>query len=152
MRVDAWGPWNLKCTAEYARQLRTCLGGIPRPFAILVVSHGRFTLSAEAEAILRSNVRWRVSHGCVAQATVLQGEPDAMATYSLFERIYCSERLPYSIFATLREALRWLSQRGFREAEQIPEKGPSRATSTSSVAVPAWNNFGRVLGSDAIAG
>jgi hypothetical protein len=116
LRVDAWGPWNLECTTDYARCLLDCARELPRPFAILAVSHIQPILSPEAEAVLQDNVRGRVALGCVAQATVLQEQPGLLIARSRYERMYLAEGIPHELFNTIADAQRWLNQLGFADA------------------------------------
>jgi hypothetical protein len=119
IRIDARGPWNVECTAEYTRQLQRCMEQISVPFAILAVSYDQAILSPEAEEVLRLNVRKRVALGCVAQATVLGDLIETFVARARYRRVYLSEGLRHSLFTTAAPAVQWLVNCGFPEAAML---------------------------------
>lgn len=119
IRIDARGPWNVECTAEYTRQLQQCMQQIGAPFAILAVSYDQAILSPEAEEVLRLNVRERVARGCVAQATVLGDLIETFVARARYRRVYMSEGLRHSLFTTTAPAVQWLINCGFPEAATL---------------------------------
>jgi hypothetical protein len=126
LRVDAWGPWNLECTLDYSREMKRHIETMPTPFAILAISHEQAVLGPEAEAILRYNVRWRVSHGCTAQATVLEDLGETAVARSLYKRLYVPEGLIHGVFRDVAGGAQWLVDRGFPEAVELARYIPKR--------------------------
>ena len=118
-RVDAWGPWNTERTLEYAKQLRSCCEAMPKPFALLAVSHVQPILGPDAEAILRLNVRQRVLLGCVAQATVLLDPATTGVAHAQYRHIYVAEGLRHAFFESIDSATQWLLDMGFAEVQHL---------------------------------
>src|SRR5262249_39826479 len=96
-RVDAWGPWNLERTAEYAQRLRACIEFMPRPFGLLMVSNIQPILSPQAAAVLQRNIQERVRLGCAAQATVLLDVATAWLATAQYLQLYAKAGLHHAI-------------------------------------------------------
>lgn len=115
VRVDAWGPWNLEQTRDYAQQLKACMETMRRPFALLSVWHAHPLLGTDAETMLKGSVRDRALLDCVAQATVLLDPNTAVVAEAQYRRIYLNEGLRCGIFHQLTPAIGWLISRGFAD-------------------------------------
>jgi hypothetical protein len=119
VRVDAWGPWNVERTADYAQRLTACMEAMPKPFGMMMVSHLQPILSPEAEEILRVNVRQRVLLGCTAQATVFLDLATVFIAQSRYLDIYVSEGLRHAIFHAITPAAQWLIDNGFSDVKGL---------------------------------
>ena len=128
VRVDAWGPWNLERTIDYAQRLKSCMDEMPKPFGMLMVSHLQPILGPEGEAVLSENVRTRVLMGCAAQATVLLDPQTVSVAEAQYRRVYVPAGLRYSIFYEIAPAAQWLIENGFSDIKGLqrreePSKG-----------------------------
>jgi hypothetical protein len=119
IRVDAWGTWGVDQTLAYAHDLKRRIEGMPAHFSIMAVSHGQSLRCPEAEAIMRYSVRWRITRGCVAQATVVGDRMLADMARTEHKTLYVNEGLKQDVFCTSREAETWLAGQGFPEAANI---------------------------------
>jgi hypothetical protein len=88
VRVDAWGPWNLERTTDYAQRLKSWMDEMPKPFGMLLISHLQPILGPEGESVLMENVRTRVRLGCSAQATVLLDRATVSVAEAQYRRVY----------------------------------------------------------------
>ena len=119
MRVDARGPWNLECAAEYVMQFKACIRHIAKPFAVLMVAHEQPILGPDGEAVLRSSVRERVALGCRLQATVLLESSTVDIARAQYARIYVPEGLNHAIFREIGPAVDWLIAQGFEDVRRL---------------------------------
>jgi len=119
MRVDARGPWNLECAAEYVMQFKGCIRHIAKPFAVLMVAHEQPILGPDGEAVLRSSVRERVALGCRLQATVLLESSTVDIARAQYARIYVPEGLNHEIFREIAPAVDWLVAQGFADVRRL---------------------------------
>jgi hypothetical protein len=124
MRVDARGPWNLECTADYVLQFKTCMHDIQKPFAVLMISHEQPILGPEGEEVLRSSVRERVELGCKAQATVLLDPSSVEVARAQYARVYVPEGLNHAIFRSIAPAAEWLTEQGFAVVKRLCRDEP----------------------------
>lgn len=123
IRVDARGPWNVECTADYVRELKVCMDDIAKPFGVLMISHEQPVLGPEGEDVLRSSVRERVALGCRAQATVLLEPSTIGVARSQYARVYVPEGLNHLIFDAIEPAMQWLIDRGFPDVKKLCRDG-----------------------------
>ena len=121
LRVDAYGPWNLERTRDYAQNLTSCMAQMPRPFGMLLISHRQPILGPDGEAALAETVRARVLLGCVAQATVLLDSATVVVAEAQYRRVYVPAGLRYAIFYEIAPAEQWLVENGFRMSEDFEE-------------------------------
>ena len=119
VRVDAWGPWNLECTRDYAQHLKTCIAEMPSPFGMLMVSHMQPILGPEGEAVLAENVRERIALGCTAQATVLLDPATVVVAEAQYRHVYVPAGLRYAIFYEIAPAAQWLVENGFSDVRGL---------------------------------
>jgi hypothetical protein len=117
VRVDAWGPWNVEQTRDFAQHLKTCMETMRKPFAMLTVWHLEPLLGPDAEALLKESVRDRALLDCAAQATVLLDS--AIVAEAQYRRIYFHEGLRCGIFHQLAPAIGWLIGRGFTDVKGL---------------------------------
>ena len=119
VRVDAWGPWNLERTRDYAEHLKRCMAEMPKPFGMLLISHVQPILGPEGEEILAENMRARVLSGCAAQATVLLDSTTGGVAEAQYRRLYVPAGLRYSIFNEIAPAAQWLTENGFSDVKRL---------------------------------
>lgn len=119
LRVDARGPWNLECAAEYVLQFKACIRHIAKPFAVLMIAHEQPILGPDGEAVLRSSVRERVASGCRVQATVLLEASSVEIARAQYARIYVPEGLNHEIFREIAPAVEWLIGQGFGDVRKL---------------------------------
>ena len=119
VRVDVWGAWGVDETLAYVHDLKHRIDAMPRHFSVLAVSHGQSLRCPEAEAIMRYSVRWRITRGCVAQATVVEDAIMADIARSEHKQLYVHEGLKQEVFCSTRDAERWLALQGFAEAGNL---------------------------------
>ncbi len=117
VRVDAWGPWNVEQTLDYIQHLKTCMGTMRKPFAMLSVSHVQPVLGPESEEVLKESVRQRALLDCVAQATVLLDF--STVAEAQYRRIYNLEGLRCGIFHEIAPGVSWLIIRGFTDVKGL---------------------------------
>jgi hypothetical protein len=121
VRVDAWGAWGVDQTLAYAHDLKHRIESMPHDFAILAVSHGQSLRCPEAEAIMRYSVRWRITRGCLAQATVVEDAALANIARCEHKQLYVHEGLKQEVFCCAHDAENWLEHNGFPEAANLDE-------------------------------
>lgn len=119
MRVDARGPWNLECTADYVRQFKVCMRDVAKPFSVLMICHEQPILGQDGESVLRSSVRERVTLGCRAQATVLMDPSTVEVARAQYARIYIPEGLNHAIFRAIAPGMQWLMDHGFPDVTKL---------------------------------
>jgi hypothetical protein len=119
MRVDARGPWNLECTADYVRQFKARMRDTAKPFGVLMICHEQPILGPDGEALLRSSVRERVALGCRAQATVLLDPTTVEVARTQYARVYVPEGLNHAIFRAIAPAMQWLIDHGFVDVKKL---------------------------------
>lgn len=124
VRVDAWGPWNVECTLDYAQQLRACMESMPKPFGMLMISNLQPILGPEAEAVLLQNVCERVLLGCTAQATVLLDSDTAGVATAQYQHVYTKAGLRHRIFDAVAPAVQWLIDSGFTDVKGLRPEEP----------------------------
>jgi hypothetical protein len=117
VRVDAWGPWNVERTTDYAQRLKMCMEAMPKPFGIMAILHLQPILSPEAEAVLRANIRQRVLLGCAAQATVFLDPLTLFLAQPQYRHMYVLEGLRHAIFYAVAPAAQWLIDCGFTDVK-----------------------------------
>jgi len=125
VRVDAWGPWNVECAADYTRQLRACMEAMPKPFGMIMVSHVQPILSPEAEEVLRLNIRHRVLLSCSAQATVFLDPSTELLAKLQYRHLYALEGLRHAIFHAVAPAAQWLIDCGFTDVKGLRRQDDS---------------------------
>ena len=119
MRIDAMGPWNLERTLDYVQRLTSCMGEMPKPFGMLLVSHVQPILGPQGEAALAENMCTRVRLGCSAQATVLLDHTTFGVAQAQYRRVYIPAGLRYAIFDEVTTAARWLIDNGFSDVKGL---------------------------------
>jgi len=118
-RIDAWGPWNVERTADYAERLTACMQAMPKPFGMMMVSHVQPILSPEAEEVLRLNIRQRVLLGCTAQATVFLDPETEFVANARYRHLYALEGLRHATFYAVAPATQWLIDCGFTDVKGL---------------------------------
>jgi hypothetical protein len=100
---------------------------MPKPFAIMMVSHVQPILSPEAEEVLRLNIRLRVLLGCSAQATVFLDPLTLFLAQPQYRHMYVLEGLRHAIFYAVGPAAQWLIDSGFTDVKGLRREDDANA-------------------------